>query len=178
MFYQSMETERLLLKNIGYEDKAFILKQFSDPEVNAFLYDAEPLSSLEEAAALIAFYTAGKSNRQHRWIIIDKQSHEKIGSCGFHCLDEEESCVDVGYDLQREYWGRGIMSEAMGTMLSLYLPKLGVHKVFAHIAVENLRSEKLARKLGFVPSGETEMLHFHGTDYLHAIYVLDAESYK
>lgn len=160
MFYQNIETKRLLLKDIGYEDRDFMLKQFSDSDVNEFLYDAEPLSSLEEADELIDFYTAGEPKNQHRWIIMDRESGEKIGTCGFHCLNEYEKCVDVGYDLQKEYWGKGIMAEAMNAMLSKYLPKLGVKKVFAHIAVGNLHSERLAEKLGFVPSGNTEILDF------------------
>ncbi len=176
MFYQNIETERLLLKNIGYDDKDFILKQFSDNDINEFLYDAEPLSSLEEADDLIDFYTIGEPKGQHRWIIIDRESGEKIGTCGFHCLDENGKCVDVGYDLQKEYWGKGIMTEAMTAMLSEYLPKLNVKKVFAHIAVGNLRSEKLAEKLGFVLSGDTETLLFHGKDYLHSIYVLNTDT--
>lgn len=171
MFYQDIETEHLVLKNIGPEDREFILKQFSDPDVNAFLYDAEPLASPDEADELIAFYTACESKDRHRWIIVNREDKRKIGTCGFHCLDAGEECVDVGYDLQKAYWGRGLMTEAMQAMLSEYLPKLCIKRVYAHIAAGNVRSQRLVEKLGFVPSGETEVLNFHGKDYLHFLYV-------
>lgn len=172
MFFQTIETDRLLLKNISCEDREFLLKQFSDEDVNEFLFDAEPLESLEEADELIDFYTVPEPREQHRWILTLKETGEKIGTCGFHCWSKTDKCVDVGYDLQKAFWGRGLMTEAMTAMLSAYLPKMGVEQVFAHIAVDNARSLGLAKKLGFAPSGETETLSFHGRDYLHHIYVL------
>lgn len=176
MIYRSIETKRLFLKNIGFEDRDFILKQFSDVDVNEFLFDAEALADLEEADELIRFYTQHEPKAQHRWIITEKESGRKIGTCGFHCLDEDIKCVDVGYDLQKAYWGKGIMSEAMNAMLLEYIQKLGIKKIYAHIAAGNVRSERLAEGLGFVLSGNTEMLSFHGKEYLHNIYVLNTDS--
>lgn len=171
--YHPIETDRLLLKNIGSEDREFLLAQFSNDDVNEFLFDAEPMTTLEEADELISFYTQGSPVTQHRWIILAKETGEKMGTCGFHCLDQARKCVEIGYDLQKAYWGKGFMTEAMTAMLSEYLPKLGVKQVFAHIAAGNVRSEHLAEKLGFVFQGETETLPLHGKDYLHRIYVLD-----
>lgn len=171
MFFCDIETDRLLLKNISRDDRDFILLQFSDNSVNEFLFDAEPLCSIEESDELITFYTVPEPRDRHRWIITLKESDRKIGTCGFHCWNSAAKCVDVGYDLQREFWGRGIMGEAMAAMLATYVPKLGVDRVFARIARGNHRSAKLAQKLGFALSGETEILPFHGKDYLHDVYV-------
>jgi hypothetical protein len=44
MFYQELETERLLLKNISPADRNFIFAQFSNEKVNENLNDAEPLN--------------------------------------------------------------------------------------------------------------------------------------
>lgn len=174
MLFEEMETERLYLKNISSDDRDFLLKQFSDESVNAYLFDAEPMETLAEADELIAFYTQPEPREQHRWILVSKENGEKIGTCGFHCLCREEGCVDLGYDLQKAYWGKGLMTEAVEAVLKAYLPKIGATRVFAHIAVGNTRSIRLAEKLGFVFEGETETLRFHGADYLHNIYVLHA----
>ena len=50
-----LETERLILKCIGYDDAEFFYKQFSTGEVNQYLYDTEPCSSMEEAQNGLAF---------------------------------------------------------------------------------------------------------------------------
>lgn len=172
MLYSNIKTDRLLLKNIGYEDRDFVLKQFSDADVNQFLFDAEPLASLADADELIEYYLQGGQTLQHRWIIVCQENGEKIGTCGFHCFDAAHRAIDIGYDLQRAYWGKGIMTEAITAMLSEYLPQLPVECAFAHIAAGNVRSEKLAQRFGFIPSGQTETLYFHNQAFLHNIYVL------
>ncbi|MDY5913256.1 MAG: hypothetical protein SPJ62_14890 [Inconstantimicrobium porci] len=47
--FKELETKRLILKNIGYDDVDFMYKEFSTDLVNTYLYDAEPVSSIDEA---------------------------------------------------------------------------------------------------------------------------------
>lgn len=172
MFYNDIETERLILKNLSWDDKEFMLEHFSNDDVNRYLFDAEPLRTIEQANRLINFYLVGDSIAQHRWIINLKESGKQVGTCGFHCLDQKKGSVELGYDLRREYWGRGIMSEAVGAMLSCYVSKLGVSRVEAHIAENNERSLNLVKRLGFVFANETRTLLYHGEAYLHYVYTL------
>ncbi len=172
MFFQDIETERLMLKSISTDDRDFIFKQFSDDDINRYLYDAEPMTSVEEADEIIEFYMQPEPRGQHRWVIIDKASGEKIGTCGFHCWNREEGSVEMGYDLQKAYWGKGYMTEALKAVLAEYIDKMGVSAVYAHIYTENERSIKLAQKLGFAFSGKTTVYNFRGEDYLHNVYTL------
>ena len=43
-----LETNRLLLKNISYDDAQFFYKEFSNDDVNRYLYDVEPCTSVNE----------------------------------------------------------------------------------------------------------------------------------
>lgn len=176
MLFDDIETERLLLKNISFDDRLFILKQFSDEVVNRYLFDAEPISKLEEADEIIDFYLKPDLQVQHRWVIVLKNNDVKIGTCGFHCWNKKEKCVDIGYDLQEEYWGKGIMAEALKAIISSCINKTGVHRINAHISVDNAKSIYLAQKLGFVFNGKTKMYSFRGKEYLHNIYTLDCIS--
>lgn len=40
--FKVLETNRLILKNLDYEDRDFLFSQFSDESVNRYLFDAEP----------------------------------------------------------------------------------------------------------------------------------------
>lgn len=80
-----LETERLILKCIGYDDVEFFYKQFSTNEVNQYLFDSDPIDSVGEAQKWIGFYLEGEPRNHHRWIITRKENGEKIGTCGFHC---------------------------------------------------------------------------------------------
>jgi RimJ/RimL family protein N-acetyltransferase len=53
-----------------------------------------------------------------------------------------------------------------------------VNRVCAHIYVDNLKSIRLAERLGFTFQGETEMCLFHNQQYLHKTYTLDCSSLK
>jgi len=69
-----LETERLLLKCIGYDDVEFFYKQFSTAEVNQYLYDVEPFDSVEDAKKWISFYLESEPGNQHRWIMVLKEN--------------------------------------------------------------------------------------------------------
>ena len=49
MFFCDLETDRLLLKNISSEDRDFVFNHFSNKVVNRYLFDEEPLSTMEGA---------------------------------------------------------------------------------------------------------------------------------
>lgn len=178
MFFQEIETERLVLKNISFDDREFMLKEFSDDAVNRYLFDIEPLSTLEGADEIINFYLQPEPRTQHRWIIVLKNDDTKIGTCGFHCWYREQNCVDIGYDLQEAFWGQGIMSEALKAILSFSFKNMKVSQVNAHIYVENDRSIHLVQRLGFKFNGSTEICSFRGIEYLHNIYTLTISTIK
>lgn len=176
MVFKDLETDRLILKNIGREDREFILKQFSDDAVNRYLFDAEPVSNLDEADEIIDFYVQPEPRAQHRWVILLKSDGRKIGTCGFHCWDRARCSVDIGYDLRKEYWGQGLMTEALREMLAFASQIMGVHRINAHIYVDNQKSAALAQKFGFKWNGETEACVFRGKEYPHHIYSLDCSA--
>lgn len=173
MFFHEIETERLVLKNISYEDRNFILDHFSNDTINRYLFDAEPLSSLDEADEIIDFYIQPEPRIQHRWILTLKDNGEKIGTCGFHYWDKNKSCVDIGYDLQEKYWGQGLMSETLKPILDFAKHDMKVSQVRAHIYIGNPKSIRLVERFGFTFNGETELCQFRGQQYLHHIYTLD-----
>lgn len=176
MFFNELETERLILKNIGSEDRDFILKQFSDAAINQYLFDAEPLSNLVEADEIIDFYVQPEPRWQHRWILILKSNGSKIGTCGFHCWDKNNSSVEIGYDLQKEHWGHGLMTEALKEILSFALNSMDIKRIDAHIYADNKKSVTISQKLGFKFNGKTKIYIFRDKEYLHNIYSLDCSA--
>lgn len=176
MFFKELETERLQLKNISAEDRDFILKQFSTDAVNEYLYDAEPFQNLQEADELIEYFTRPEPRTLHRWILVLKESGEKIGTCGFHNWNRENSRTEIGYDMQPEFWGLGYMSEALRAILTFAKDEMKVTRIDAHIYPDNLGSVKLAERHGFQFGGETSVFVFRGKEYLHRIYSLIIES--
>ncbi len=172
MLFKELETKRLILKNICFDDREFIFDQFSNASINQYLYDAEPLVDIQGADEIIDFYLQPEPRAQHRWVLVTKEGI-KIGTCGFHCWNTSEGICEIGYDLNPNYWGSGYMSEAINAILSFAQNDMKIKKVNACIYLGNERSIKLIEKVGFKYHGEKVSLVFQETAYLHKIYCLE-----
>ncbi|WP_026477466.1 GNAT family N-acetyltransferase [Alkaliphilus transvaalensis] len=173
MFFNDIETDRLLLRNIDKKDREFIFSQFSDDDINRYLFDAEPLTDISGADEIIEFYLEPEPRLHHRWIVIRKADGVKVGSCGFHCWSIKDSKVEIGYDLKKEFWGKGYMyHEALNGILEFAKGSMDIKEINACIYIENHKSIGLAEKLGFVLTGSKHEL-FRGKKYLHSIYSLN-----
>lgn len=168
--FKGLKTKRCTLKNIDINDIDFIYLQFSDGFINQYLFDDEPLNSLDEAKELIEFYLNTVKYNNHRYIIIN-ENNEKIGTIGFHNYDPEAKTIDIGYDLQKTFNHQGYMSEALNVML-LYMKKtIDIKYVQAVIYKDNLVSIKLVKAFGFESFG-SKVEWFREQPYDHVIYRL------
>ena len=118
MLFRELETERLVLKNISLEDRDFIFTQFSNDEVNKYLFDSEPVTEIQGADEIIESYLQPEQKKQHRWILVRKSDGVKMGTCGFHCWDKSSNYCHVGYDLYHDFQEKGYMREAMQAILA------------------------------------------------------------
>ncbi len=75
------------------------------------------MQDIQESEALIAFYNSKDPQDQNRWILIDKGSTKKMGTCGFHIWDRDKNEVEIGFELMEEYTRKGYMSEAVEALI-------------------------------------------------------------
>ena len=134
MMFRDLSTPILLLKCISYDDACFFYREFSNEDVNRYLFDADPCSSEEEAQEWIGFDMEPEPRNQQRWIIVRKETGESIGTCGFHCWNRETGEVEIGYDLYPSYWRQGYMTEALTQIIDFAKAEMRVKKVNAHSA--------------------------------------------
>ena len=175
MFFENLETGRLILKNIGNEDRDFIYSMFSNEDVNKYLFDAEPLTDISGADEIINFYLEPEPKNQHRWIIVRKTDNVKMGTCGFHCWDHDNAIVDMGYDLKKDFWGNGFMQESLNKIIEFAKNKMSIMGINACIYMENTKSINLVEKLNFIKNGTKNEI-FRGKEYLHHIYRLNCDN--
>lgn len=176
MEYISFDTGRLRLKAISEEDLAFVYNHFSDNHVTKYLYDEEPVKNLEEAKGIIDSYVNSDPQIQCRWIVIDKITGAKIGTCGFHKRDDSEGSIDVGYDLDKAYWGKGYMSEALTEIITYAWTDLGVKNIYAQISELNIGSQRLVDKLCFEKI-ESYNIEYRNQSFKHFKYELSQSNW-
>ncbi len=169
--FTNIETNRLLLKCIDQFDRDFILEEFQNDFINRYLFDAEPMTEISQADELIDFYTIVEPRRQNRWVLVDKTTNSKLGTCGYHLWNPDKKEVEIGFELMEPYNGKGYMSEAVKAIIEFAKHKMGVERINAIVYFENNKCIQLLERLGFVKVGDEET-EFRGQIYLHFVYAL------
>ncbi len=171
-FFKDLTTGRLILRNITPDDAGFFWEVFSNPRVNEYLFDEEPIQSVDEALKWIQIYN-NDAIYHNRWVIVGKANGLRLGTCGFHNWNYQYHRVEIGYDLLPEYWGQGYMSEALAEAIKFAFGEMKIHRIAAHIYPENARSIHLVEKLGFKKEGLLKDYYmFRGKYYDHLMYAL------
>jgi ribosomal-protein-alanine N-acetyltransferase len=124
----------------------------SDPQVTRLTsYDIQSESAV---AAMIEHYLAGYSQKMStRWAIARRDSDMLIGTCGYYWWDPGHSVAELGYDLSRSYWGKGVMTHAVKAVVKWGFETLEANRIQATVMVDNVGSARVLEKNGFQQEG-------------------------
>jgi len=89
-----------------------------------------------------------------------------VGMVGFHGIDWANSKTSVGYWLSEKYQGKGIMTEAVKSLINIAFTEYKLNRVEILCGVKNEKSKAIPERLGFKQEGiirDAEYLydHFH-----------------
>lgn len=147
-----IRTERLVLREIVMSDANDVFACFSDDDVTRYL-SFHSFREIEAAERFIERMSWGfKKGEMIRWGITLKGKDRLIGTC-FLSGFKEDSLGILGYDLLKSYWGRGIMTEALKSVIPFGFDVLGLQRIQAIVNPQNIASVSLLRKVGFKKEG-------------------------
>lgn len=137
-------TNRLLLRQFTTDDMEALFTLLKDEEVNTYL-PWFPLKSLEETKEYYIKNYEKEYLRPHgyRYAICLRTDNIPIGYVHVSMDDS----YDLGYGLRKEFWHKGIVTEACITVLE-QLKKDKIPYVTATHDVKNERSGKVMKQLG------------------------------
>lgn len=149
--FLKLDTKRLLLRELTLLDAYSVFRHFSDPEVTRFM-DIEPCQDIREAEGIIQFHI---DDTGCRYGLFDKNSNELVGTIGFHCWEKGHlSKAEIGFDLSSEWWGQGLMQEAVIAITRFGFDTMKLDFIEATVEQENIRSARLLNKMNFVKQEE------------------------
>ncbi len=149
-----LSTRRLLLRPLTPQDGTDLFAIYGDPEVMRFVGEPpfpEPATVGLMLASVARLLAAGESLE---WGVAEREGGRVVGTCGLHSFDAPLCQAEVGCMLARRHWGQGLMGEALTAVMG-YARELGIHSLLADIEPQNLLSQRLFGRLGFVWQGET-----------------------
>lgn len=162
--FPALQTPRLRLVELTLAHAAWYLAHFSRPEiVEGSGYPAP--AGLDGAREELERFVIGPFEQRTglRWGMVPIAAPDSmIGSIGFYqWRDEPEAAAVLGYDLAPEWWGRGLMSEAVEAVVDYGFEHMRLAFVEATVLVGNDRSCRTLERTGFVRVG---VLPLHGQD--------------
>ena len=140
------------LRTLRSEDAPAWYGYLSDIEtIQLTSYD---VSSVDTVQQYIAHYLSGYEQRSSsRWAIADAVSDQLIGTCGYYWWNPQDSLAELSYDLSKDYWGKGIMSQAVKAVLRWGFDVLEINRIQATVMVGNNTSARILEKCGFQKEG-------------------------
>ncbi len=163
-----IETERLLLRPLGFEDLDALVAIYTDAEVARFM---SPFGVQEARERLETYRRSWQERGYGLMAILDRITGELLGRSGlYHWPQFDET--EVGWLLRRDLWGGGYATEAGRACLGWGFWNFGFPYMTAMIDPRNTRSIAVAERLRMKPLREDVLL---GTQVV--LYAVDREAW-
>ena len=148
--FKNLETERLLLRRVSSDDVNEIMELRGNPETMKYI--PRPLvTNTDEALAHIKMIDDKiEANEGINWAITLKGNPKLIGVIGHYRIQPENHRCEIGYMILPQYNGQGIVTEAVKAVLQYGFDDLQMHSIEGVIDPDNIASEKVLLKNGFV----------------------------
>jgi [ribosomal protein S5]-alanine N-acetyltransferase len=130
------------------EDAAAIVKYADNPRIACHLRDAFPSPyTRNDAERFIALAT---SPGRHLYLAIDIGG-EAIGGIGISPFEDVKGrTAEIGYWLAEPFWGRGIATDAVRSLVPFAFEQRGIIRIEAGIHSDNPASMRVLEKCGFL----------------------------
>ncbi|MBU9722841.1 MULTISPECIES: GNAT family N-acetyltransferase [Bacillaceae] len=151
--FPTLETERLILRELTKDDVDGIFACFSNDQVTRF-YGQETLKDRKQAEQIVEFFSNNfLEKRGIRWGIERKGTAEIIGTVGFNAWIPKHKRAEIGYEIHPNFWRKGYTSEAVARVISYGFDELNLNRIGAVVFIENAASDQLLAKQGFQKEG-------------------------
>lgn len=150
------------ISQVVLETKRLIIRPFKESDLDDFYEYAHvdgvgqkagwlPHQSKQESREILDLFIKEKKT----FAIVYKENNKMIGSIGLEQLDHLDKSFDllvgreVGYVLSKDYWGQGIMPEAVSAVIRYCFDKENYDFLSCGHFISNNQSKRVIEKLGF-----------------------------
>jgi RimJ/RimL family protein N-acetyltransferase len=155
-----IETERLLLRPWKEEDREHFYAMNSDPRVMEFISEC-----MTRAESDLLFDRIEKHFKEHGFGLFAAELREGRSFIGFLGLAVPSfkahftPCVEIGWRLGADYWGRGLAAEGARAVVKYAFEELALDSLVSFTVPENIRSRRVMEKIGMTHDASDDFDH-------------------
>ncbi len=151
----NLESERLILKEITWDDLEDIHKLHSIPQVDEFNTLGIP-QNIEETKEVIRPAIEDQNEdirKKYCWTINIKTNNIFIGLAGLNLSASRFKMGEIYFKLLPPHWGKGYATETARTLIKFGFKDLRLHRIEAGVATGNMKSIRVLEKAGMAREG-------------------------
>jgi ribosomal-protein-alanine N-acetyltransferase len=145
-----IKLKTITLRTFRPDDLAFVFSGLSHPDV--IKHYGISYSTENACEAQMSWYQLIAEQGTGCWLAIES-ADTKLGALGLNNICNEHKNAELGYWLLPQYWGKGIMQEALQGLLSYAFNELKLHRISAEVEMENIKSQRLLQAFDFTLEG-------------------------
>ena len=176
-----LETKRLVLRRFREEDALPAFQNWeSDEKVTEFLR-WRPCKTIEETKDILDHWIDSYRRPDfYQWAILCKDvPDEPIGSISAVEICERTAAVEIGYCIGRNWWNRGIVTEAFRGVIPFFFERVGANRICAQHDPANPGSGRVMIKSGLRYEGTLRQADYSNRGIVDAaVYGILAKEYR
>jgi ribosomal-protein-alanine N-acetyltransferase len=158
-------TDRLVIRDYVITDLNNHHELLSDNTVMYYLQDIKT-NTLEESKEnlMIVLNDQKLHDRKRYHFVIEKRTENKfIGGIGYTVIDNTPygKLVHMGYFIKQNHWNKGYTTEALKRVIEFAFSENNVYRIHTGCVKENIYSEKIMQKCGFIKEAEFKEYIYH-----------------
>ncbi|MGI2172223.1 GNAT family N-acetyltransferase [Shewanella sp. MF05960] len=145
--------DKVVLRNLTLADWDDFLSLHLDTSVQQYI---RPVESEDNIKAIFAQRIEPWAFEAGEWLslVIERlDTHEFVGLIGFRCDDLLLKRAEVGYLIAPSQQGMGFATESLRAVIDWGSLQYNMHKFFGICASENIASQRVLEKVGFILEG-------------------------
>jgi len=168
MFFEPIESDRLVVRDLSDTDRDGLMQFVREPEQLRYMLFSMRTPGDADAFIDLAKRTASDANRLEYYMAVDLKADSDrrfIGCVSLMGDRESPSEAELGYFYHREVWGRGVAVEAARLLVDFGFRRLGLHRVWGKCHTENAASARVMERIGMVREGTLREHAWMGDHY-------------
>ena len=144
--------ERIYLRRLTEDDATEdYVRWMNDPDINQYLESRFYTHTIESTKAFVRSVT---NDNNYQFGIFLKDSGKHIGNIKVGGINHYHRFADIGFLIgEKEYWGKGIATEAIRLATDFAFNTLNLHKIWGGLYSPNIGSLKAFEKNGYEQEG-------------------------
>lgn len=173
-----LKTDRLILR-IFYKENLDDFFEYACVDGVGQMAGWAPHKNKQESKKILEMFI---NDRNTFALVYD---NKVIGSIGIHKYNEVKypefeklACCEIGFVLSKDYWGKGLMSEAVKEVCCYLFEKEKFDQIICCHLLNNTRSKRVQEKCGFIYYKEIEHTTSMGTVEQTAMNILTYDRFR